>query len=139
MLANGFAYLKKRELTNSIQWECELRRKKQECKHRAWTSNGQIIKESDTQHIHGPNLELLDKYKISMQIKEEARANTESTTQRVLSKVIADADTDCSSKLPTIKSMKRKIRRIRQEERDCPAIPHDTDFDIALTFVPPPT
>ena len=69
-----------------------------------------------------------------MQIKEEARTNTEST-QRVLSKVLADADTDCSSKLPSIDSMKRKIRRIRQEERDCPAIPHNTDFDIPSKFM----
>ena len=54
LLANGFAYVKKRELKNSIQWECELRRKKQEC-NTACGFNGQI-RESDRQQTHGPNL-----------------------------------------------------------------------------------
>ena len=51
VIHNNYEYYKKRELVNSVRWECEL----PHCKASIWTSKGDFLKASAIAHKHGPD------------------------------------------------------------------------------------
>ena len=55
-----FAYIKKRELEKSTNWECELTRNEAQCKHQIWTLNHQVIRQSSYQHKHAPHSTVIE-------------------------------------------------------------------------------
>ena len=60
LIYQSFAYIKKRDLKKSTNWECELRRNKAQCEHQIWTLNDQVIRQSSYQHKHAPDSTLIE-------------------------------------------------------------------------------
>ncbi len=136
LLLQGYAYVKKKELKSSTQWECELRRNRAQCKASVWTFEDNILRHSSNEHTHAPDSNLLQSYRINSSIKEKA-SNTEceSSTQRLLSNALVEASDDCAVKMAKTSSIKRRIRRVRQHCRQQPPIPDTADFVVPSEFM----
>ena len=77
----------------------------------------------------------METYTINEQIKADAAACTDSSTQKVLSNALAKATPECSSKMPVVPHLKRRIRRIRHENRSQPPIPTGFDFELPVQYM----
>ena len=86
-----------------------MRRSKQRCKAAStWTSKGEFLKSSPHEQTRGPDYALMETYTINEQIKA---ACTDSSTQKVISNALAKSTAECSSKMPVVPHLKRRIRR----------------------------
>ena len=128
LIYKGFAYIEKRELKNSTNWECELRRNKAQCKRQIWTLNDLVIRQSSYQHTHAPDSTLIEVYKINNRIKADAIVQECASTQCILSNNVLTASAECAIKMPTISHIKRRIRHIKQQQRGSGPIPKTDDL-----------
>jgi len=115
LIYKGYAYIKKRELKTSTNWECEMRRNKHQCKHQIWTFNRLVVKEALIEHTHPPDMALIDMYKINQKIKEDAIKSFGSPTGEILAKNLKAVSSECTKRMPNVANLKRRIRRIKQK------------------------
>ena len=74
----------------------------------------------------------METYTINEQIKADEAACTGSSTQKVLSNALAKATRECSSKMPVVPHLRRKIRH---ENRSQPPTPTGFDFELPVKYM----
>ena len=77
----------------------------------------------------------METHNINEQIKADAAACTDSSTQKVPSNALAKATPECSSTMPVVPHLKRRIRRIGHENRSQPLIPTGFDFELPFKYM----
>lgn len=117
---NGFLYVFDRLSAdeNTEFWRCEQKR---QCKARVHVVNGEVVK-TINMHNHEPSAAKIEADRIVTKIKKRAVETMESTCQ-VINECSQNANFACQGALPNQKSLKKLIRRKRNEINLAPANP----------------
>ncbi|XP_029848582.2 uncharacterized protein LOC115330735 [Ixodes scapularis] len=111
LLFDGFEYDKQRENGDKIYWQCS---RKLECKARAHTINGDVVK-TVNDHTHGPSL-LEQEAKFAYAAMKERSQQTEETNQCIVGNFVEATSAESRCYLPSQATMKRSLRRLRAHE-----------------------
>lgn len=116
----GFFYIKDRVKDDTTYWKCE--RSKIGCKGRLVRRNETTIKRAE--HNHEGRPEKVEVRKVLQAVREGAQ-KTVNIPQVILSEATGSCSEITSANLPSIPSMKRTIRNIRNKDNNFPSIPNE--------------
>ncbi|KAK9747447.1 FLYWCH zinc finger domain [Popillia japonica] len=120
-LSSGLLFYKKRQTDEKISWRCE-HFQKFKCSARVTTVGDKIVKVGKD-HNHVGDAAQVEAAKIYDSIRTSAKT-TNDTPQNIISEVTLGCSQAAAPKLPRIDTMKRSIRRIRQQQMSGPALPN---------------
>ena len=119
---NGYLYVFKKMLATDVHcFECELRRKGNQCKAMIKLDiDGEIIGEGNL-HTHAPSQKQVEVAKVKANIKRKAQKTTD-TPQQILGAELRNISQDAAANIPSTLTLRRNIRKAR-EDNDAPHNP----------------
>lgn len=132
LLSSGHLFHKERQTDEKISWRCE-QFQKLKCPARVTTVGDEIVKVGKD-HNHVGDAAQVEAAKIYDSIRTSAKT-TNDTPQNIISEVTLGCSQAAAPKLPRIDTMKRSIRRIRQQQMSGPALPnHRQEIEFQEEF-----
>ena len=113
LLMDGFLYVKDKQVRSKVYWKCQHFAEK--CKGRAITVDGSISSVSG-EHNHSGNPTNVEVRKFLDKVKSDART-TRDSPHYIVSNAASELSGCVAAALPQTSSLKRSIRRVRQEEQ----------------------
>ncbi|XP_071747499.1 uncharacterized protein [Lepeophtheirus salmonis] len=118
LIFEGFIYVKQKNLANEIiSYECQMRRNFRECKAKIHISGNNHIVRRINEHTHAPDIGKANALKVRNSIKRRTEDTGESA-QQILSQELFGISEDVTVNLPALPSIRRCIRRHRQQLRN---------------------
>ena len=134
LVIEGYIYCKNKSLTNgSSCWECEERRSKNGCNARVTLYENEEIIKGPSEHKHPPKPENIAVGKIRSNMRRMANETT-STPNIIIGDQLQGASGETLAKLPKLDTLRRCIRRQRQEQGRYPPIPNGPNFNIPQEY-----
>ena len=125
----GYLYTQQKLLADGvISYECE-RRRNQSCRARVKVLDGEIVGRVHD-HTHAPDGRRVDVARIQVGIQRKAK-DMQETPQQIITSEVSSISESAAALLPTVRTMRRVIRRHRQQEGIPHPIPQNTqDMEI---------
>lgn len=117
---NGFLYVKDKEIREKTYWRCQ-NFITTHCKSRVTTVND-IVEKQLGEHNHAGNSAKVSAEQILEKVRDDAQ-NTRDSAHYIISTASVRIDNSVSALLPSVDSMKRTIRNIRQRHVAGPVLP----------------
>lgn len=115
LIRNGYLYVFKKMLANDVKcYECEMRRKNGQCKVSVKLDDNNEFIEQINEHTHAPSQTQVEIAKVTTSIKRKAETTLD-TPQQILGTELANITDDTAANLPKIATMRRNIRKAREE------------------------
>jgi len=109
-------------LANDVKcYECVLRRKNGQCKVSIKVDENNEFVEQVNEHTHAPSQTQVEVAKVTASIKRKAETTTD-MPQQILGAELANISADAAANLPSTSTMRRNIRKAR-EDNDLPPNP----------------
>lgn len=116
----GHCFFKDKTVDEKTHWRCE-KYQQVKCPARVTTVEDEIVKRWK-EHNHAGDAAKVEAAKILDNIRNSAK-NTRDTPHFILSNASVGCSQAAAAKLPSVNTIKRSVRNIRQRQDDGPAIP----------------